>query len=130
MNGLLTHQRDDTASKTLAKEVLKGYEQAINRLMKKVSEYQDLTLQEIKFRIRMEFRKRDSNGQKPLVLENVVNSLLDCFRLESEWTEQKLRGKERMYDYCNVKIDAFYLENYKGKIITFSIPELSFEYDK
>lgn len=116
---------------TANKKTLKGYEEAINRLMKKVPEYQDLNLQEIKYHIRLDFKKRDSERkQAPCIMEATLDSLLDCKKYETQWLDEKVRSQNRMYDYCKVKIEAFYHENYKGNIISFIIPELSFEYDQ
>ena len=39
-------------------------------------------------------------------------------------------GKDGEFDYCEIKIEAFYYEEYKSKIISFKIPELSFEYSQ
>lgn len=129
--GLKTSQEIDDEGK--AKErTFKGYEEAINRLMKKVPEYQDLELNEIKFNIKLEFMTRAGSKREvePLTIQDTFDSLPECMKFQEKWVQEKIREGSERYAYCKVQIVAYYYEKYKDKIITFTIPELSFEYDQ
>ena len=107
------------------------YEEAINQLLKKIPEYQDLELKEIQFKITLKFVKRPVVGQKEdtKVIQDTLNSLDKCMIFQEKWCQKEM-GKDGEFDYCEIKIEAFYYEEYKSKIISFKIPELSFEYSQ
>jgi len=113
------------------KKIQKKYEESINQLLKKIPEYQDLELNEIQFKITLTFVKRPVIGMKEeiKVVQDTLKSLADCIAFQGKWCQKEI-GAEGEYDYCKIKIEAFYYEECKGGIISFKIPELSFEYNQ
>jgi hypothetical protein len=113
----------------LSGKIQEKYEMAINQLLKKIPEYQDLELKEIQFKATLKFIKRPVIGQKEEtnVIQDTLSSIAECMAFQDKWCEKEI-GKDGNFDYCEVQIEAFYYEEYKGKAISFKIPELSFEY--
>lgn len=113
------------------KKIQKKYEESINQLFKKIPEYQDLELNEIQFKTTLTFVKRPVIGMKKeiKIVQDILKSLTDCIAFQEKWCQKGI-GAEGEYDYCKIKIEAFYYEEYKGGIINFKIPELSFEYNQ
>lgn len=105
------------------------YEVAINQLLKKIPEYQDLELKEIQFKVILKFIKRSAIGQEDeaKTIQDTLSSIAECIAFQDKWCEKEI-GKDGNFDYCEVQIEAFYYEEYKGRAISFKIPELSFEY--
>lgn len=134
-NTVLLHDKHSASANIEQKTkeaTLWGYEQAINQLLKKIPEYQDLELKEIRFKITLCFIKRAEIGQKETikVIQDTLDSLAECMKFQEKCFQKEVRGKDGEFDYCKVQIESFYYEEYKNKIITFKIPELSFEYDR
>ena len=110
-------------------KIQEKYEMAINQLLKKIPKYQDLELDEIQFKVTLKFIKRPVIGQEDeaKTIQDTLSSIAECMAFQDKWCEKEIR-KDGDFDYCEVQIEAFYYEEYKGKAISFKIPELSFEY--
>lgn len=113
----------------LCEKIQEKYEMAINQLLKKIPEYQDLELKEIQFKTTLKFIKRPVIGQEDeaKTIQDTLSSIAECMAFQDKWCEKEI-GKHGNFDYCEVQIEAFYYEEYKGRAISFKIPELSFEY--
>lgn len=113
----------------LCEKIQEKYEMAINQLLKKIPEYQDLELDEIQFKVTLKFIKRPVIGQEEETetIQETLGSIAECIIFQDKWCEKKM-GKDGNFDYCEIQIEAFYYEEYKGKAISFKISELSFEY--
>jgi len=106
------------------------WEQAVNKLLKKILEYQDLELKEIQFKITLRFIKITEIGKPEInkVIQNTLNSLTECIKFKEKWFQKEIQRGDKEFDYCEIKIEAFYCEECNNKVITFKIPELSLEY--
>jgi hypothetical protein len=77
----------------------------------------------------LKFIKRPVIGQEenPKTIQDILGSIAECMAFQDKWCEKEI-GKDGDFDYCEVQIEAFYYEEYKGKAISFKIPELSCKY--